>query len=177
MAIDIIEFPGPGGQDDNMGGLTQRLFYARKADFAIIQTPVATPTTFDAVAEITTTHTFKVGKGFQKMYITQDKGKAKADIQGDMDGHSFKQEAESFLPGSDPLAHGFAAKAKNDQFIVLAEMPDGTLMQIGTEMFPCHCVPSFDTGSNASGARGYSFKWGSMGTVNLIYKGTITLMP
>ena len=177
MPINIIDFNGPDGQADNMGGLTQRLFYARKADFLTIQTPVTTPATFDAVVDIVTAHIFKTGKCFKKMYITEDKGKLKADTQGDMDGHSFKQEVESFLPGSDSLAHGFAAKAKNDQWIVLAEQPDGKLLQVGTEMFPARCIPSFNTGSNASGTRGYDFKWGSSSPINYVYAAAVPLIP
>lgn len=174
--ISITDMLGPDGQADNMGGLTQRIWYARKADFLAIQTPTPS-TTFASVAEITTAHTFKTGKCFKVMYCTQDKGKLKADVQGDMDGHSFKQEVEGFYPGNSADFHGFASKGKNDQWIVLAENPDGSINQIGTEMFPAQLIPSYDSASNASGTKGYNVKWASMGPTNLIYNAAVTVTP
>lgn len=174
--MDYIDFNGPDGQSDNMGGTTQRLWYARKSDFLVIQEPSASLTLGDIVT-ISTAHTFKPGKCFKEMYSTRDKGEVMAEPQGDTDGKSLKIGAKSFLPGSDPLAHGFAKLAKNDQFIVIEEMADGQLMQIGTKRFPATCTPKFNSGKNSSGVKGYDFDWETNETSMLVYTGAVTVVP
>lgn len=175
--MDYIDYTGPNGQADNMGGLTQRLWYAPKADFLSIKTVIAVPVTVDDLVKITTAHTFKTGKCFKVMYITRDKGKVMGEPQGDTDGKSFKQKLESFYPGSDPSMHGFAAMCKNDQFICLAEQADGSVLQVGTERFPASCTPKYDSSSNSSGARGHHFEWETNETRQYVYTAAITVIP
>lgn len=175
--INYTNMAGPNGQADNMGGTTQRVYIAPIADFLAIQKPVSNPTTFAAKSEITTAHTFAVGKGFFKAYCTEDKGKADAKSQGDTDGKSFKTEGEFFYPGSLADAHGFASICKNDKFIILVEMPDSDTngyLQVGTEMFPAHIEPEFTSAQNASGVRGYMFKYHANTPTVHIYKSTVT---
>lgn len=174
--MDYIDFTGPDGQSDNMGGTTQRLWYARKADFLVIQEPSASLTLADIVT-ISTAHTFKPGKCFKEMYSTRDKGEVMGEPQGDTDGKSLKIAAKSFLPGSEPSHHGFAKLAKNDQFIVIEEMADGQLMQIGTKRFPATCTAKFNSGKNSSGVKGYDFDWETNETSMLVYTGAVTVVP
>lgn len=179
-AINYAILAGPEGGADNMGGLTSRAFLASIKDFLVIQKPISNPTTFSHLVDISTAHTFNVGKCFKKIYCTMDKGKFDAKTQGDTDGKSFKLEGEIFYPGSESEAHGFAAQSKNDNFIVLEEMPDSEdsgYIQIGTEQFPCKISPEFTVGTNASGTRGYIFKFEAMARRVYIYKGAISLTP
>lgn len=179
MPISYINFTPPAGQDDNMGGLTQRVYFAPIADFAIIQKPVANPTTFEAKSEILTAHTFAVGKGFATAYCTMDKGKFDAKSQGDTDGKSFKLEGEFFYPGSKSKAHGLASAAKNDNFIILVEMPDSDVeghIQVGSEMFQAKIEPEFTAAQNSSGVRGYVFKYHSVTPTVCVYKAAITTL-
>ncbi len=178
--MDYVNLNGPDGQSDNMGGLTQRLYFARVQDFASIKTPVAPFTTPDDLVTISTAHTFNTGKCFKRLYCTMDKGKLDAKTQGETDGKSFKLEGEIFYPGSLADAHGFASLIKNDNLIIIAEHPDSTdngNLQVGTEQFPAKIDPEFTTGTNASGVKGYTFKFYSMSPRVYVYTGAITLTP
>ena len=175
--MDYLDLTGPDGQTPNMGGLQQKFYFARVDDFATIGSPSASPTTPGDTVEISTAHTFKTGKCFRVGYCTLDKGGFKADAQGDRDGESFKQEGTVFVPGSDVELHGFASLSKSDRFIALMPMPDGKVMQIGNAMFYANVKSAFDTASNSSGVRGYTFTWESMGPRNLVYSAAISLTP
>lgn len=178
--MDYVSLLGPDGQSDNMGGLTQRLYFARVQDFLSIKVPVAPFTTPDDLVTISTAHTFNTGKCFKKLYCTMDKGKLDAKGQGEIDGKSFKLEGEIFYPGSLADAHGFASQVKNDNFILLVEQPDSAdngHIQVGTEMFPAKISPEFTTATNSSGVKGYTFKFEAMSPRVYVYSGTIALTP
>lgn len=175
--IDYVNKGGPDGQENNMGGTKQVIYFAPIRDFDTIQAPAASPTTEAGVSEITTAHTFLTGKCFKTLYCTLDMGEMKATPQGERDGRSFKQEATIFLPGASKEAVGFASLIKNDKFIALIPLADGKVMQIGSEDFYAEILPDFDSAKNSSGVRGHKFTISSMGPVNLYYSGTITTTP
>jgi hypothetical protein len=172
--MDYENLSGPDGTTDNMGGILQKVYAAPIRYFDSIKKVATSPTTLAGLVDITDTHTFLTDMGFHKFYCTQDKGMVDAEPQGDRDGRSYKQDAKFFYPGSDSELHGFASMAKNDRFIFLAPMVDGTLMQIGTEDFPAEILGKFTTATNSGGVRGYEFTVSSMGPRNYIYKGTVT---
>ena len=177
--IAYADLNGPDGQDDNMGGTTQRVFFSPVGDFLAIQKPTVS-TTYASKSEITVAHTFKTGKCFKKAYCTMDKGKVDAKSQGETDGKSFKMEGEFFLPGSLADAHGFASICKNDNFILEVEMPDSDAngyIQVGTEMFPCKISPEFTSATNSSGVRGYTFKYEAMTPTVFVYNAAVTVTP
>lgn len=177
--MNYTSLTGPSGQDDNMGGLTQRAYFARISDFLVIATPDLNTTLADTVT-INDDHTFNATKCFKKIYCTMDKGKVDLKGQGDNDGKSFKQEGEIFYPGSLAEAHGFAAQAKNDNFVFLMEHPDSAengFLQIGTEMFPAKINPEFTTATNSGGVKGYTFKIEAMTPRQYVYVGAVTLTP
>ena len=179
MPIAYGNLAAPGGQDENMGGTTQRIYFAPIADFLSIKKPVLS-TTFASKSLIATAHTFQVGKYFNIAYCTADKGKLDGKGQGDTDGKSFKQEGEFFYPGSKAEAHGFAATVKNDNFIIEVEMPDSDInghIQVGTEMFPAKIEPEFTSATNSAGVRGYVFKYHAMTPIIHMYTGAITVAP
>ncbi len=173
--MDYEDFSGPSGGADNMGGTKQYFYYAPLSYFNTIAIPDPAATTLTGKATITGTHTFLPGKGFHKMYCTLDKGSMEAAIQGEIDGRSYKQTAKYFYPGSDAAVHGFAAQAKNERFITLNVMPDGKMLQIGSEDFFANISGKWGTGTNSGGIRGYEFDVNSMGAENIIYGGTVTL--
>ncbi len=178
--IAYSNMAGPAGQDDNMGGTTQRVFFAPIADFLSIKKPIAIPLTFGDVSAIVTAHTFNTGKCFNQIYCTMDKGKLDAKGQGETDGKSYKMEGEFFYPGSLAEAHGFASKVKNESLIVLVEMPDtdvNGLMQVGSEMFPCKISPEWTSATNAAGVRGYTFKYEAMTPTVFVYDAAVSLTP
>lgn len=178
--MDYITLAGPDGQSDNMGGLTQRAYFARLSDFLSLKTPVVSPTTPAEMVAITATHTFKTGKCFKQLYCTMDKGQLEAKTQGDTDGKSLKLEGKLFYPGSLAEAHGFASLCKNDNFVILAEHPDSAAngyIQTGTEMFPAKIDPEFTTATNSSGVKGYMFTFYAMSARVYVYSGAVTLTP
>lgn len=173
--VDYEDFAGPSGGADNMGGTKQYFYWAPLEYFDVIERPDPADTTLAGKVTIPITHSFLPGKGFHKMYCTIDKGSIEAAPQGETDGHSYKQTAKYFLPGSDPNAHGFASQAKNDRFITLNVMPDGKVMQIGSEDFFAKIMGKWGTGTNSGGIRGYEFEVSSMAPENYIYEGDIVL--
>jgi hypothetical protein len=175
--MNYTDILGPDGETVNMGGLTQRFFFARVSDFLALQEPISNPATPGDLVSIATTHTFKTGKCFNVGYCTMDKGKFDSEVQGDLDGHSVKQTAEVFVPGSHKDLHGFAAKSMNDRFIGILEMPDGTNLQMGNKMFYMTIKGKFTTSTNSAGVRGYTFTFESMGPKNLVYSGAVSLTP
>jgi hypothetical protein len=179
MPINYGNLAAPNGQDENMGGLTQRIYFAPISDFLVIQKPTV-GTTFASKSAITAAHTFKPTKYFNIAYSTADKGKVDGKGQGEQDGKSFKQEGEFFYPGSKAEAHGFASAAKNDNFILLCEMPDSDtngLIQVGTEMFPAKIEPEFTSATNSAGVRGYMFKFTAMTPTIHVYSAAVTVAP
>lgn len=178
--MDYQDLIAPAGTADNMGGTTQRVYFAPLSTFLSIKKPTASPSTLADLVDITTAHTFNTGGCFLKAYCTADKGKVDVKPQGERDGKSFMQEAEFFYPGNESQAHAMAAQFKNDKFIFLFEKPDSATkgyLQVGTEMFPAEISPEFTTGTNASGVQGYIFKVSAMTDKQYIYKSTISLTP
>lgn len=178
--IPYSSFGPPAGQTDNMGGTTQRIYFAPISYFDTIQTPIAVPTTFGEKSKIVTAHTFLVGKGFSTVYCTANKGKVDAKSQGETDGKSLKMEGEFFFPGSLAEAHGLASAIKNDNMIILTEMPDSDVngyIQTGSEMFPAKIDPEFTSATNEGGVRGYTFKYYANTPTVYIYDAAITIQP
>lgn len=177
--MDYTNLGAPDGTADNMGGTTQRCYFAPISAFASIKTPTVSTTLADIV-KIIIAHTFNTGKCFNTSYITMDKGQLQSEPQGETDGKSLKQKFTFFYPGSKAEAHGFAAQCKNDNFIFLIEKPDSATSgyeQVGTEMFPAKITPKFDTGTNSSGVRGYTFEVEAMTDKQYIYTAAISTTP
>ncbi len=173
--VDYADFPGPSGGADNMGGTKQFFYFAPLDYFDTIEKPDPLDTSLAGKVTIPVSHTFLPGKGFHKIYCTIDKGSIETAMQGETDGHSYKQTGKYFYPGSDPSIHGLASRAKNDRFITLNVMPDGRVIQIGSEDFFAKIEGKFGTGTNSGGIRGYEFEVSSMSPDNYIYEGEITL--
>jgi hypothetical protein len=178
--MEYEDLTAPDGTKNNMGGATSRFLFAPLTDFLLIKTPIAVPVTLGDLVKIVDPHTFDVGKGFLRAYCTEDRGKYELKSQGDRDGKSFRGEGEFFFPGNLADAHGLADQAKNDKFIGLMEVPDSAdngYLQMGNEMFPMSIDPEFTIGTNASGTRGYLFKFSFNTDKQYLYTGTVTLKP
>jgi hypothetical protein len=177
--MDYANLGGPNGSTDNMGGTTQRIFLAPTRHFTTVEEPITNPTTLAERVEIPGDHVLANGKAFTKVYCTQDKGKVELKPQGEHDGASYKQEGEFFYPGNESAAHGFADMVKNDNFIILVETPDTKTtekyLQVGTTMFPAKIKPEFTSATNASGVRGYTFKYDAMTDKQYVYCGALDL--
>ncbi|OFY87855.1 MAG: hypothetical protein A3F72_03000 [Bacteroidetes bacterium RIFCSPLOWO2_12_FULL_35_15] len=177
MVIAYEDLGTPDGQEDNMGGTKQKIFFAPIRDFLAIQVPNPAAVTPGAKVEIATAHTFVVGKCWNQLYCTLDKGSVEFNVQGERDGHSFGQLAKIFHPGAKKEAIGFASLVKNDQMLVLVPLADGTMIQIGSADFYAQFKPKFNSGTNSGGVRGHEFEISSMAPVNYVYTSTVSLVP
>lgn len=175
--VNYVDLGEPDGQENNMGGTQQVIYYAPIRDFLSIKTVAAAPTTPEEAVDITTTHTFKTGFCFKKLYCTLDKGTVEIEPQGERDGRSFKVKSKIFYPGAKSDAMGLAALIKNDKLIVVVPLTDGKNIQIGSEALQAEMVPKFTAATNGSGLRGWEFDIESMAPVPYVYKGTISLVP
>jgi len=175
--IPYQHLTGPDGQEDNMSGTQQVLWWAPVRHFASIKKPSLTPADLTEAVEITTPHTFLTGFCFQKLYGTLDKGEVNFDPQGEEDGISFVQKAKWFYPGAKSEAIGFASIIKNEPVIVIIPLSDGQKIQIGSEEFYAKFKPKFMTSNNGGSTRGHEFEISSMGPRNIVYNSTVSLTP
>ena len=162
---------------DNQGGLTQKVYFAPVDYFNVIQKFDVNPAVPGALV-ITTTHTFKAGKGFHTMYTSMDAAKLLMESTGERDGRGYNIKVQDvFHPGLKEEASAFARQCKNDQFIVLVESPNGEMLQIGTENLYAEIFAKFDSGTLSSGRNGYTFEIASFANGMIYYKGGVTLFP
>lgn len=179
--IDYAQHTGPDGTQDNIGGLTNNWWYAPFSYFAtngikdVKALDDASVTQESEWAEISDDHEFTApDQRFAKMYCTLDKGSVDATVQGDTDGRSFKFEFKGFYPGVDTAVLGFFRRAKNDRFIVLAELADGQIIQVGSKRFCAYIIANkIGTATNSQGTRGTEFIITSMESGPMIYTGAI----
>ncbi len=141
------------GKTNRMGGTKQFVLLAAFGDFTLIQQPAA------GGYKVTAPHTFPVGKGFFKLYVTKDTGQVKFTTQGGPDRNSFVAEGEFYHPGEADDIESFANQAKNDRFVMLVPVP-GTdeYIQLGGNDFQVQIMPEYDTTKNSGDGRGWLFK-------------------
>ena len=178
--IDYTNLTGPNGQEDNLGGSQQIVYYAPIRDFDTIIAPVplATATTDAELVNISTDHIFSTGKMFLTAYTTEDKGELDYEVQGDPDGFSVKPVAKFFYPGAKEEILAFIAKAKNDQFIFMFPLADGTVLQVGSEQFPARIKPKWNSATNSAGVRGAEIEVTQIvASSPVIYSGVISTTP
>lgn len=159
------------GRAKRMGGLKQYILVAPYSWFATLQKPA------NGVYTIATAHTFVTGKGFIKLYLTQDTGMIKFDTQGGADRKSFKVEGEAYHPGEADEIVNFGNECKNDRFIVLAPLPGSDeLIQCGNDEFQIAIDSSYDTTKNSGDGRGWLFKLSGFAADLIKYTGTVTML-
>lgn len=177
----ILDYPvltGLDPQAENMGGTTMEILFTPLRDIAAEATLSANPSTTADASLIIADHVFKTGKGWRPIAITMDSGEATSKLQGDIDGKSVINELKFFIPGLDPKTLGTQKLGKNDRFMFLAPMADGTYLQIGTVRFPAMFKDfNFSTAKNKSGVRGAEVVVESMEVSTILYEGLITPHP
>ena len=108
MAITNIPHILWGDGDDNMGGIRTIVYWALHSDFTAHPTPDA-PTRPDAInvadlVTISNAPTFKSGKGWKKLYTTEDSSGFTSGQQGEKDGKSFMNSVKLFHPGANAIS-------------------------------------------------------------------------
>jgi len=178
--IDYTNLVGPNGQEENIGGTQQLLYFAALRDFLTLEEPIPlkTAVTDAELVNISTDHIFQTGKNFQTLYTTEDLGTVEYETQGDADGKSVKPIAKLFYPGVDEDILAFIAKVKNDLMIFLIPLADGTVLQIGSKQFPARVTPKWTSAQNSSGVRGCEMEITQIVAGSpVIYSGAISTTP
>lgn len=121
-------------------------------------------------------HVFEVGKGFITLYSTLDTGEFTAEMVGDRDSRTFNPKLVYQNPGLNAEKIEFANKSKDDDWIFLVPLVDGTVLQLGTELLPCEVMASLGSGKTSGGYKGASYEAETFGSI-YEYKGTIELKP
>lgn len=177
-AISLVDISYNQGSN-NTGGVQQEIFWALFSDIAFFPPLIQPdPTGNGAITDLCTINEnfiMNSGKRFQSMYVTLEKGRIKSQLQGELDCKSFMNEANFFLPGTSPLALGFATLAKNGSFVFLIPEVDGQLRVLGTKGYPAKLkAADTDTGEKTADPKGTPFTFQSAGsTPSPIYTGQV----
>ena len=144
---------------DNMGSIQTTVFYAALSDFESLKPINPNPTNFSEAVQISAKHVFKAGKGFKRLYSTEEKGMLEDESVGETDSKSFRNKLKIFHPGTKIQALGFARWANNTGLILLAKEADGQIRQIGSEGFPARIeTNNITTGETAEGPKGMTME-------------------
>jgi hypothetical protein len=166
----------PNGQ--NMGGLTQEIYFGFHADVLTWPTAPTAPATLAAAAMLTGELVMKPGKKLFKMYITDDTGEFLIEPVGELDGKSFVTHLTVFHPGLKDTLFGFINAAKNDNLVFVVQDSDGQKYLMGDKLRPAVYAGSpdgFGTGKETAARKGISMEF-TYKTPNLhIYPGNIPL--
>ena len=175
---NLKHLPGLDGTD-NTPGLLGYILWAPTAWFATIAKAPAFSATAAAgtSAVIATSHTFKTGLGFLRIYITLDSNELKAEVVGERDGRGQKISFEGFHPGNKAESIELFNLMKNTDGIMLVPDADGTYIQVGTDGLPVEMSPSYGSGKLSGGRRGTTLKGECYAKALRLYKGDVVEKP
>lgn len=168
---------GSDGTENNMGGTRQFFNFAPYADFATFGAPASNPSDPDDAYVIATAHTMKTGKNFLTMYTTIDTSELESGLIGEIDGQSFNPKFTFFYPGSKKDVLAWANKAKNDKFIFIVPLSDGTKIQIGNEFFCAYVKPNFKSGKTTGRGKGWEIEVSAYQPDLYYYTAAVPLTP
>lgn len=168
----------------NTSGTGTEILYARKSDFDTIQKPSENPENPEDLVTIAVAHTFKAGKGFRKLLITDETGQVTSNAVGEKDGRSFEHTLNGFVPGNDARNTGLLSMMANCPYIFLVpELRDGAVVyrQLGSEFRGAYNIAenNYDTGVASADRRGTQFSFAAVGqpTHAPFYTAEATLAP
>jgi hypothetical protein len=168
---------GPDGTENNMGGTEQFFFFISHSDVLTFKKPDPADAATDDAYVISEAHVCKSGKKFFKMYATIDTTELEMALNGDIDGQSFKPTFKFFHPGSKKELITFINRIKNDKFLVIVPLADGTLIQIGTEKFVAYMKPNFKSEKTSGRGKGAEFEVMAFQPDIYLYDATIPVTP
>lgn len=175
--MDYVNLLGPDGSEDNMGGTQLFLYLISHSNIKTFGLPPANPADLSDKFVIATPHVCNTGKNFTQIYCTPDTSELDAGMNGEIDGRSYKVTLKFFYPGTRKEIISFSNRVKNDKFIVLVPLNDGTIIQIGTDKLPAYIAPSMKTGKMSDRGKGIEFEVTAWMPNQLIYNAAIPLTP
>ena len=180
MSIDFTDILKNLPNGENMGGITQQVYFGYWADVATWPTKPTAPTTLELSAALTGDLYMKAGKKLFEMYLTDDTGEFKIDPVGEADGKSFVQHLTLFHPGLQKKILGFINVAKNENLVFIVVDSNGNKYLMGDALRPAVYAGSPDgagTGKTTAARAGLSAEF-TFKTSNLMtYTGSIPLTP
>ena len=166
----------PKKLQDNAPGTKKKVLVAPSRLFTAIATPAAAGAGDGDTIEITGNHTFAAPDGFVELYTTLDTQELVAEMVGERDSRILNPKFDCFHPGIYKELLEFGNWAKDDEFIVLVQLLDGTYVQLGNEDVGCDITYKLGSGKNSGGGKGATFTVETFGTP-YIYAGVVTLKP
>lgn len=147
---------------DNTAGIGQDIWVAKLADIETLPVPIlddsAGDGSFTDLVTITDNIVMKAGKVFNKIRVTLETSALNGDIQGNMDGKSFKNAISGQLPGNKAQALGFLQWAKNSSLIAIIEELDGQVRLLGHRAYPAKLTAGgASTGAKTTDDRAVKF--------------------
>jgi len=167
---------GPDGTENNQGGTKQYLFWASVInDLLNIQIPDPADAETDDKYVVKTAHVCKSGKKFNQIYTTVDTSELEAAIAGQIDGRSQALKLTFFYPGSKKEVIKFMNEAKNDRFLFLVPLSDGTIFQLGSPDQSAYISPNFKSDKTTGRGKGTTFTVECWMPDIILYEATIPL--
>ena len=172
--MDYKDLMGPDGEESNMGGTSQFIYFARYADIESFSAPAAAPA---SPFIMKTPFTMKTGKKFFQLYTTVDTSELETGSNGEVDGKSFKPTLKIFYPGASSDAIDFINRVKNDRLILIVTLPDGKMIQMGEQRFVVYANPNFKTTNTSGRGRGTEIELWCFQPNILVYDAAVPLTP
>lgn len=176
--IDFTDIDKNLPNGENMGGITQEVYFGYHADVAAFPTKPVTPTTLETAAALTGDLIMKAGKRMFKLYLTDDTGEFKIEAVGESDGHSFVEHLTLFHPGLQKKILGFINAAKNENLVFVVIDSDGQKYVMGDALRPAVFAGGKDgagTGATTAARKGVSLEFTYKTANAYVYAGNIPL--
>jgi len=169
----------------NPSGTGLEILFAKISDFDTIATPTENPELPEDLVTITGNHTFKAGKGFSKIKITDETGEVQSNAVGEKDGRSFEHMVNGFVPNNDKRNAGLLSMLGScDWLFLVPEMGENNQVvyrQIGSQFRGAYNTEAnnYTTGVASADRRGTQFTFKATGqpTHAPYYEGERTLNP
>lgn len=179
MSIEFTDINKDLPNGENMGGITQKVFFGFHADVATWPTKPVAPATPEANAVLTGDLVMKPGKRMFEMYITDDTGEFSIEPVGEIDGKSFVEHLTIFHPGLRQKMLGFINAAKNDNLVFIVQDAEGQFFLMGDANRPAVYQGAPDgsgTGKATADRKGISAEFTYKTPNAYIYAGTVPLV-
>jgi hypothetical protein len=146
---------------DNMGGLRTEAYYCFHSEVETHAAPTArsAATTLQQLSICATDHTFHTGKGWKKIYTTEDTGMVESAVQGEKDGKSFMNKIKLHFPGSGARIQGLIRYGVNAGWYAIGADAEGLKRLVGTQYWPAKLdTATLTTTETAAGRKGVTFE-------------------
>lgn len=164
---------------NNMGGITQIVYYGFHKDVETWPTKPDAPLTVEENGVLTGDIAMKTGTKMFSLYITDDTGEFNIESVGEVDGKSFVEHLSFFHPGLQSKILGFINAAKNDNLFFVVTDAEGQQYLMGDELRPAVYQGSPDgagTGKETAARKGVSCEFTYKTNSAYIYIGSVPLV-